>query len=379
MTNTMYTRGPDDGLYHLDQKLWDFVRLDQGERSPFHLIHAAAGDSSEDLTLAEAVEFITHQADSWNLAPALRDPHKLLAYARRTIDAQFDQTALTTAHYIEQTYTEPHWIATDQSTDDTWPLSTRFAPVEQQRTLTHAPRNPALLVQDIRTPHTAEDDLNADLIHFWNTLVGIVPLTNWKPPQDRATRVVDVGCGKAASALPISAYFGGLAQLSLAQGSAQYVGIDIDRDSITWAQQNWGAHAGDHISFLVADATQFDATPALQKDFDVIVIRHQEIGNNYRVWARIMMESYEHLAVGGLLFITSYGSVEYEHMRQAMQVTNATPLVSGRNPYSGKTNWHCSGRTDICLSDLYWYRDSYVAAYTKPEPTPEHARARATQ
>ena len=44
---------------------------------------------------------------------------------------------------------------------------------------------------------------------FWNMLVTEVAETQYQPPQDRQTQILDVGCGKCEEGIVLSAYFGG--------------------------------------------------------------------------------------------------------------------------------------------------------------------------
>ena len=72
---------------------------------------------------------------------------------------------------------------------------------------------------------------------FWNMLVSTVERAGYKPPQDRQTIVLDLGCGKCEEGIVLSAFFGG-GSFGNNSENVKLIGIDIKKEDIEYAIHN---------------------------------------------------------------------------------------------------------------------------------------------
>lgn len=201
----------------------------------------------------------------------------------------------------------------------------------------------------------------ADEINFWNLLVGTVPQTPFWPRSNENLDVLDVGCGQAFDAVGLHAYFGG-SFYPMPGEHVNYTGIDIDPDEIANARLLHDSRP--ELRFFTADATDLIPVVAtmppevMREGFDVVVIRHQNASNLSEVWKAIFSEAWKSLAIGGLLFVTSYTCLEHDIMMDNMLDMGVVPFLSGRNPYAEMplTSDHTAGILK---------RDKYVALFWK--------------
>lgn len=207
------------------------------------------------------------------------------------------------------------------------------------------PADFTLYQQDIRSTELCDGEMDQDKLHFWNTLAAYVPLSGFGPQHDQL-KIVDVGCGDARSAFPLIDYF----TLS-APKEVNYVGVDISASVIDNAKAV--NRARPELQFLVADARDFLQFTEPGKSWDVILIRHQEVGGNIDVWREIFHQSLDHLAPRGIVIVTSYFCPEHLMMKTIFrEELKARVYVAGENVFSD-------------LQDGIHVRDHYIAIFGK--------------
>jgi len=181
---------------------------------------------------------------------------------------------------------------------------------------------------------------------FWNMLVTEVAKTQYQPPQDRQTQILDVGCGKCEEGIVLSAYFGG-GEFGSASNNAKLIGIDIKKEDIDRAISNHQLPdfseritkyvLPSNFEFIHGDATKLDQYPQTPDQVDVIVIRHQQISDNEQVWVKIFQEALNRLSPNGIMILTSFSDVEHKMLMEKLNALDVEILVDEANPYTKPT------------------------------------------
>lgn len=199
----------------------------------------------------------------------------------------------------------------------------------------------------------------ADEINFWNLLVGMIPQVSFFPVNYGPVEILDVGCGEGLDAVGLHAYFGNAVYPN--EGvMVNYFGIDIDTEEIKKA---WAYHSDrPDLNFIVADATDLSGHFETNKEFSVVVIRHQNIGGDHEIWSKIIAEAADHLVEGGILLITSYSCAEHSMMEEEVRGMGLVTYLTGRNT-SSELTIPAPAEAQGILS-----RDKYVGIYGLPAP-----------
>ncbi len=99
---------------------------------------------------------------------------------------------------------------------------------------------------------------------FWNMLVTEVAKTDYQPPQDRQTQILDIGCGKCEEGIVLRAYFGG-GELGSESKNSKLIGIDINKEDIDMAISKYQLPdfsqqivLWPNFEFIHGDATKLD-------------------------------------------------------------------------------------------------------------------------
>jgi SAM-dependent methyltransferase len=182
---------------------------------------------------------------------------------------------------------------------------------------------------------------------FWNMLVTEVAKTPYQPPQDRQTQVLDIGCGKCNEADILSAYFG-CGNFGFNSENVKVTGIDIDKKAIEKAIKNCQkpdfsesitkyilpSNFTSNFEFIHGDATKLNQYSSISDKIDVVVIRHQKISDNEKLWTKIFQEALHKLNQEGIMILTSFSDIEHEMLIKKLQELNCEILINESNPYA---------------------------------------------
>jgi len=183
---------------------------------------------------------------------------------------------------------------------------------------------------------------------FWNMLVTEVAKSDYQPPQDRQTQILDVGCGKCEEGIVLSAYFGG-GEFGSASDHTKVVGIDIKKEDIEraisghkvpdFSEQITKYVLPSNFEFVHGDATKLDQYPQIPDQVDVVVIRHQQISDDEEIWTKIFQESLKKLSPNGIMILTSFSDIEHQMLMEKLKELEVEVIVDEKNPY-GKSTQH---------------------------------------
>ncbi len=181
---------------------------------------------------------------------------------------------------------------------------------------------------------------------FWNMLVTEVSKTDYQPPQNRQTLILDVGCGRCEEGIVLSAYFGG-GEYGFPSENVKLIGIDIKKEDIEkaifshqrpdFSEQVTKYVLPPNFEFIHGDATKLDQYPQIPDQVDVIVIRHQQISANEKVWMEIFQKSLEKLSPNGIMILTSFSDIEHKMLMEKLKELDVEVVVNERNPFAKPT------------------------------------------
>lgn len=201
------------------------------------------------------------------------------------------------------------------------------------------------------------DEAGRDNLRFWNMLVEFVPRSDFRPPQDRPTVILDLACGRCDEGIELAKFFGGknkIGEGKIGDEDAELYGIDSDPELIEDAKYNNGKmvitersfnrELTPNYHFEVGDATNLDTFPSLPSQADVVIIKHQQMvgGPDYgysdetakETWGKIFQQALERISPGGIVIITSYSEFENQNLVKLLGDFNCEILVNETNPHS---------------------------------------------
>src|SRR3989344_3917981 len=130
---------------------------------------------------------------------------------------------------------------------------------------------------------------------FWNMLVSTIERAGYKPPQERQTTILDLGCGRCEEGIVLSAFFGG-ENFGGSSENVKLIGVDIKQEDIGRAISSYSSPdfsekitkyvLPPNYEFIVGDATNLDQHQQIPREVDVVVIRHEQISDNEQTWAK---------------------------------------------------------------------------------------------
>ena len=136
-------------------------------------------------------------------------------------------------------------------------------------------------------------------------------------------QILNLACGRADEAAVITECFGNSAK------EINLTGVDIRDREIGYAKERW-ANMGDNINtdFLVQDGSKLSEVSALNENFDIAFMRHQNYWDDDTTWSKIYDGALERLNDNGLLVITSYFDQEHHLAIKAIKNLGAELLLS---------------------------------------------------
>lgn len=181
---------------------------------------------------------------------------------------------------------------------------------------------------------------------FWNMLVTEVAKTDYRPPQDRPTQILDVGCGRCMEGIVLNSYFGG-GHFGFNSNNVELKGIDLDPENIKKAEAEhmimdypnstkYVPKTG--YEFIRGDATDLEKYEQLPEQFDVIMVRHQQISDSEQTWVKIFQEALKRLAPDGIIISTSFSDIEHDMLVEQLKKLDCEILVNEANPYAVHTS-----------------------------------------
>lgn len=180
---------------------------------------------------------------------------------------------------------------------------------------------------------------------FWNMLVSTVARSGYAPPDNRDTVILNLACGRSHESKVLNTFFGGREYGNFSD-RVRIVGVDIDEKKllqarvICWEEASMQADAlfGPHYVFVVGDATNLSAIPAVPQGADVVVIRHHEISGDLvsskETWRKIAQQALERVQTEGTILLTSYTQYEHDAMVRTIEDLGGQVRINERNPYT---------------------------------------------
>ena len=178
---------------------------------------------------------------------------------------------------------------------------------------------------------------------FWNMLVSTVERVGYKPPQERQTTILDLGCGKCEEGIVLSAFFAG-GNFGSSSENVKLIGVDIKEEDIERAiSSNSSPDFSEKITkyvlppnyeFIVGDATNLDQYQQIPKEVDVVVIRHEQISDNEQTWAKIFQQAIQRVSKDGIIIITSFSDIEHKMLIEALRKLDCEIVIDESNPYA---------------------------------------------
>lgn len=142
----------------------------------------------------------------------------------------------------------------------------------------------------------------------------------------RDTRVLNLACGRCDEAETLVKF-----AEAHAPGGVTLIGADIRIREILQARER---HANLPAEFLLEDATKLGAHKELGRDFDMVVLRHQNFWHDPELWKKIFEQGLDKAGDDGLLVITSYFDKEHRLALDALRKLGADVVLSRRNERS---------------------------------------------
>jgi SAM-dependent methyltransferase len=141
-------------------------------------------------------------------------------------------------------------------------------------------------------------------------------------PTSEDLRILNLACGQCDEASTLVNF-----AKSQTKGDVRLIGADIRIREILQARQQ---HENLPAEFLLEDATRLHQHKALEENFKLVLLRHQNYWHGPEVWKRIFEQGLAKVDDNGLLVITSYFDKEHQLALEALQNLGAE-LVETRS------------------------------------------------
>lgn len=178
-------------------------------------------------------------------------------------------------------------------------------------------------------------------------LVSTVVKTNYEPPENRQTQVLDLACGRCEEGIVLSAFFGG-GEFGSASTRAKVTGVDIKQAEIARAIQDYQIpdfskpittyYLPSNFEFIQGDATNLDNYPQIPQQADVVVIRYQQISDNEQIWSHIFQQALNRVTPEGIVIITSFSDIEQKMLLEALSKLDCQIVLNERNQFAKPLN-----------------------------------------
>ncbi|TSC90258.1 MAG: hypothetical protein G01um10145_362 [Microgenomates group bacterium Gr01-1014_5] len=248
---------------------------------------------------------------------------------------------------METPFEKPPTVQPETDLKDKIKLSTRILPLEKGANLVDD-----YTLSTFETPEERERYLKVlegaretgdNIQRFWNMLVSTVERAGYKPPQERQTTILDLGCGECEEGIVLSAFFGG-ETLGSSSNNVKLIGVDISEKDISRAVSGYSIPdfservtkyvLPHNYEFIVGDATNLDQYQQIPKEVDVVVIRHEQISNNEQTWAKIFQQAIQRVGKDGIIIITSFSDIEHKMLIEALRQLDCEIAIDESNPYA---------------------------------------------
>lgn len=179
------------------------------------------------------------------------------------------------------------------------------------------------------------------------------PHSNLSSPdsEENTTRILDLACGACNEAETLTDFFSNLKDNTndSVEKKVELLGIDVRAREIADANRRFksGKESDRNLhkeyQFLTGDASKLDGHRALDENFDVVFMRHQNYWNGKRTWEEIFEQALSKLNADGQLVITSYFDEEHRLAIEAIQKLGGQLIDSQQNldsrelPTAGKS------------------------------------------
>ena len=147
-------------------------------------------------------------------------------------------------------------------------------------------------------------------------------------------QLLDLACGACHEANTLARIFGSSEREAGDNRNMQFVGLDVRAREIAEAATRFTGDLHSDFSFINGDATKLDSYKQLPGVFDVIFMRHQNLGDGKRTWEEIYHKALEKLSPNGRLIITSYFDGEHEAALDVIENQGGELLVTEANETS---------------------------------------------
>ncbi len=185
-------------------------------------------------------------------------------------------------------------------------------------------------------PHLADMQLeiNLDRRYFWNMLVTYIPKSGYLLAND-FIKILDIGCGKCREAAVLNSFFG---QNNFNQPNPNVVitGIDIRNGFLEEAKEE-NKYSPFTLRLINGDAARLSEYPEIPSRVDVVIIRHQEMINDKKLWTQIFKEAIEKMSDSGLGIITSYTNSEHDLAVKKLKSLGQKIILASRNKFARPT------------------------------------------
>lgn len=141
-------------------------------------------------------------------------------------------------------------------------------------------------------------------------------------------RILNLACGECDEAETLVSFAKSLGNLDV-----KLIGADIRIREILRARERCAKLPAE---FLLEDATRLKAHKQIGDDFNMVLLRHQNVWNGHDQWKRIFEQGLEKTGDEGLLVITSYFDKEHQAALSALNEIGAELIVSHSNERSRK-------------------------------------------
>lgn len=141
-------------------------------------------------------------------------------------------------------------------------------------------------------------------------------------------RILNLACGECEEAETLVNF-----AKSLGGGDVKLIGADIRIREILLARERC---ANLPAEFLLEDATRLKAHQQIGDEFNMVLLRHQNIWNDSELWQKIFEQGLEKAGEDGLLVITSYFDKEHQLALEALTKLGTELVITKRNPSSRK-------------------------------------------
>ncbi len=148
------------------------------------------------------------------------------------------------------------------------------------------------------------------------------------PSSTSDLRILNLACGECEEAETLVSF-----GKSLNGGDVKLIGADIRIREILRARERCASLPAE---FLLEDATKLNAHQQIGDEFNMVLLRHQNIWNGTDLWKKIFAQGLEKTGEDGLLVITSYFDKEHQLALSALHEIGAELIVTRSNDRSRK-------------------------------------------